>query len=343
VPELGGAAVPGTSTAPAPAARWVSYILVGFGVAILVLFAATTNFRQLGAALREVRPGLLGLAAGALVLQILAKAVRWQYMIRRLTGTVISLRFAAISIIAGVAAGSIAPARSFEMAKAMLLKGSHGTTLTVSTSAMIVERMLDIVLMIGALLLAGLLLPRRMMLTSGALLVMMAALVGGSALAVAAPLSMRAWASRIIRIVPGPAGLRRRGLRLVDTLFESILVWRRGRTLGLLLVFTALSTCFDVARVCAMFWGMGVAFSAPFLIFTYTGAAMLGMALLVPGGVGVTEVSQVGLITLLAPGGASAVLVRSSVLVDRFLSYYLLVFVGAMLLVAYHRFRHAFH
>jgi len=65
MPELGGAAVPGTSTAPAPAARLVSYILVGFGVAILVLFAATTNFRQLGAALRERR--LLGqLPGGAL-------------------------------------------------------------------------------------------------------------------------------------------------------------------------------------------------------------------------------------------------------------------------------------
>lgn len=343
MPEHAGAAAPGAPVAPPPAARWVGYVLVGFGVIILVLFAATTNFRQLGLALRGVRPGLVGLAAVAIALQIVVRAVRWRYMIRRLTGTAISTRFAAVSIIAGVAAGSVAPARSFEMAKAMLLKGSHGTNLAVSTSAMIVERMLDIVLFVGALLLAALLLPRRVVLASGILLVMIAALVVGAGLVVAAPLRMRAWASGAVRIVPCPAGLRGRALLLLETFFESILLWRKARTLGTLVSLTGLSTALDVARVCAVFWGMGAAFSVSFLAFTYIGAAMLGMALLIPGGVGVTEVSQVGLIALLAPGAVSSALIRSAVLVDRFLSYYLVVFVGAMLLIAYHRYRHVFH
>jgi len=336
-------AAPVNGLAPTASSRWVSYVLVVFGMIILILFAATTNVPQLGDALRGVRPGLLVAAGAAIALQILVKATRWRYMIKRLTGTAISTRFAAISIAAGVAAGSVAPARSFEMAKAMLLKGSHDINLGVSTSAMIVERMLDLMLWIGVLLLAALLLPRRMVVASGILLATIAVLVVGSALVVTAPLHVRGWAAAILRIVPSPTGLRTRALRLLDVLFESILLWRHGRTLGALLALSGLSAALDLTRVCAVFWGMGAALSVPFLAFTYIGAAMLGMALLIPGGVGVTEVSQVGLITLLAPGVVPSALIRSAVLVDRFLSYYLITLIGAALLIAYHRYRRAFH
>lgn len=335
---------PTTETAAArpPHAPWVSYVLVGCGVVILALFAATTNPREFGRALIGVRPDLLALAVATIVLQILIRAFRWRYMIRRLTGTRISMKFAAVSIVAGVAGGSIAPARSFEMAKAMLLKGVYGTGLGLSTSAMIIERMLDIVLLIGTLLLAALLLPHRMVTASGALLLTIAALAAGSVLLAAAPLRVRDWAGAVLRRLPGPAGLRRQALALLETFCASILLWRQGRTLGVVVGLSAVAAGLDVARVCAVFWAMGAALSIPFLAFTYIGAAVLGMALLIPGGVGVTEVSQVGLIALLAPGVLPSVVARSAVLVDRFLSYYLLTLIGATLLITYHRYRHVY-
>lgn len=327
-----------TPIAPAQA-PWVSYVLVGCGIVILVLFAATTNVREFGRALGGVRPGVLALAGAALALQILVKAFRWRYMIQRLTGTLISMRFATISIVAGVAGGSIVPARTFEMAKAMLLKGVHGTGLGQSTSAMLVERMMDVVFLIGTLLLAALLLPRRMVTASGALLLTIAALTTAVVLLIAAPLRVREWGGAVIRHLPGPAGLRRRGLELLETFCASILLWREGRTLGTLVGLSALGASLDVARVCAVFWAMGIALSVPLLAFTNVGAAVLGMALLIPGGVGVTEVSQVGLIALLAPGAVPSMTARSAVLVDRFLSYYLLTFIGATLLITFHRYR----
>lgn len=330
-------------TAPPSGVRWVSLILVGFGVLILVLFAATTDFRQLGTAFRNIRPALFGVAAAALVLQIRVKAIRWQYMIRRLTGTEISTRFASLSIVAGVAAGSVTPARSFEMAKAILLKGSYGTSLGPSTAAMIAERMLDLALLIIALLVAAALVPQRMVLASGILLATAVVVVVGSTAVVAAPLRVRDWGAAAVRFLPAPEGLRRRVRQFLDVFCESILLWRRGGTLGILLLLSAAGASLDLARVCAMFWGMGVALSVPFLAFTYIGAAMLGMALLIPGGIGVTEVSQVGLIALLAPGVVPLALARSAVLADRFLSYYLLTLIGAALLIAYHRYRHIFH
>lgn len=241
-----------------------------------------------------------------------------------------------------MAAGSITPGRSFEVAKSIFLKGSHGIRLGLSASAMIVERMLDLVMLITALLVAALLLPRQMVLASGALLTLIALLIGGSILVVAAPLHLRGWGEALLRAVPSPKSVRGRGLRLLDTFFSSILLWRQSRTLGVLLLFTAVAAILDLLRVSLIFWAMGASFSVPFLAFTYIGAALLGMALLIPGGVGVTEVSQVGLIVLLAPGAVPQAVARSAVLADRFLSYYLLTLIGAGLLIAYHRYRHIF-
>jgi glycosyltransferase 2 family protein len=322
---------------PGPPTRWVSYVLIGFGVAVLAVFAATTNVRQLGGALRGVRADLLGLAVGGLLAQLLVKALRWRFMVRQIAGTQVSLRFATLSVVAGVAAGSITPARGFEVAKAMLLRGTHGVPLSLSTSAMIVERMLDLLMLIVALLLAALLLPRRMVSSSGILLLLIAAVLGGSALVVTAPERMRGWGAALLRALPGPETLRRGAVHLLDTFFTSLLLWKQSRTLGVLLALTAVVAVLDLVRVCAVFWAIGASLSAPFLAFTYIGAALLGMAFLIPGGVGVTEVSQVGLIILLAPGAVPSAVARSAVLVDRFLSYYLLTLIGAGILIAYHR------
>jgi uncharacterized protein (TIRG00374 family) len=322
--------------------RWVSLLLLGFGVAILVAFAATTNFRQIGEALLRIQLPLLGLAAASVVIQILVKAARWQLMVRRLTGKSISIRFGSISVLAGVAAGSITPGRSFEMAKAVMLRGSYEIPLGVATSAMIVERMLDIAFIVGAFVLAAIFVPGRMVLASRILVIVIAALVSSCALVAAAPLKVQHWITVLFQCLPVPERIRTRGLRLLETFFTSFLLLRQHRTLSLLLGLTVAITVLDVARVFAVFRAMGVPLGLSLVAFTYLGAAMLGMALLIPGGVGVTEVSMAGLIAFLAPGVVLATVARSAVLIDRFLSYYLLVLIGAGFLIAYHRYRHIF-
>jgi glycosyltransferase 2 family protein len=128
----------------------------------------------------------------------------------------------------------------------------------------------------------------------------------------------------------------------LDTFFTSFLLLRGQRTRWPLMALTAVSTALDAGRVVAVFMAMGIGLSIPVVVFAYLAAAMLGMALLIPGGVGVTEVSMAGLIAVLAPGAVPASLARSAVLIDRFLSYYLIVLIGAGFLVAYDRLRHVF-
>ena len=232
--------------------RWLSLLLLAFGVAILAAFAATMNCRQIGLALAHVDVPTLGLA------------------------------------------------------------------------------------------LAAAFVPSRMVLASRAVVVTIAAIVLLCIVIGAIPQHVSAWTAALLRRMPLPNGLRWRAHRLQEAFFASLLVLRRQHTLGMLVLLTAVIAALDVMRVTTVFRAMDVPLGAALVIFTYLGAAMLGMALLIPGGVGVTEVSMAGLIAFLAPGVVMKDLTRSTVLIDRFFSYYLLVLIGAGLLVAYHRFRRAF-
>jgi glycosyltransferase 2 family protein len=328
-------AVPGK----APQSRWLGYALSAGGLVILVLFGATTNLGSAVRALREVRPLLFALAVLAVPAQVAVRALRWRYMVRRLTGATISDRFAAVSVVCGVAAGSMTPGRSFELAKAVMLRDAYGVGLGASMSAMLIERLLDIMMLVAGVLAAALLLPRETMRPEAAnavLPALIAAIVAGVALLGGAPGRVQAGAAVLLRVVPGRA-LRARAQNFIDLLCGSVAVLRRRHTIGGLLALSGLAIALDFARVVAVFAALRVGLPPQTLVFTYVGAIILGMAFLVPGGVGVTEVSQAGLIAVLAPHVATAV-ARSGVLIDRIVSYYAVLVAGGLLLMAYHRY-----
>ncbi|HLW48903.1 MAG TPA: flippase-like domain-containing protein [bacterium] len=340
--ESDAPAVAGLPAVPAtaPPARWLGYALAAGGVAILVLFGATTNFGSAARALRDVRPFVFLLAVLAVPAQIAVRAVRWRYMVRRLTDTVITGRFAVVSIVCGIAAGSMTPGRSFELAKALMLRDAYGVGLSPSVSAMLIERLFDIAGFVAGLLIAAILLPRQTVLANAVLPILIAAIVAGVALLAGAPARVQAGAALVLRAVPA-TGLRARAQNFVDLLCGSVAIVRRRHTIGGLLALTACIIALDFARVVAVFGALRVALPPQILVFTYVGAMILGMALLVPGGVGVTEVSQAGLIAVLAPHAVATAVARSGVLIDRIVSYYALLVAGGILLTAYQRYHRA--
>jgi uncharacterized protein (TIRG00374 family) len=330
-------AADGVAAAPSRPARWPGYVLAAGGAAILVLFGATTNLHEAARALRGVVAPLFVLAVLAVPAQMVVRAVRWRYLARRLTDVTITGRFAFVSVVCGIAAGSMTPGRSFELAKALMLRDAYGVGLGASVSAMLVERLLDIVALVAGLLVAAMLLPRQLVLANTVLPVLIAAIVAGTALLAGAPERVRAWTAVLLRLVPA-AGLRQRAQAFVDLLCASVAVCRRRHTLGALLLLTAGGIALDFARVVAVFGALRVALPPQTLVFTYVGAMLLGMAFLIPGGVGVTEVSQAGLIAALAPHAVATAVARSGVLIDRILSYYSILVIGGILLMAYHRY-----
>jgi glycosyltransferase 2 family protein len=334
------AGLPAAASAPlrgTPPARWFGYALAAGGIVILIVFGATTNLASAARALRDVRPVLFALAVLAVPAQIAVRAIRWRYMVRRLTDTTISGRFAAVSVICGVAAGSMTPGRSFELAKAVMLRDAYGVGLGASMSAMLLERVLDVVALVAGVLAVSLLLPRQTVLANAVLPGLIAVIILGVALLAGAPARVQAGAAVVLRALPAEA-VRARAQSFVDLLCGSVAILRRRHTIGGLLALTGCAISLDFARVIAVFGALRVALPPQILVFTYVGAIILGMAFLVPGGVGVTEVSQAGLIALLAPHAVPTAVARSGVLIDRIVSYYAVLVAGGLLLMAYHRY-----
>src|SRR3989442_175825 len=72
--------------------------------------------------------------------------------------------------------------------------------------------------------------------------------------------------------------------------------------------------------------------SIPDAMLAFCAANLLGTVSFIPGGIGITEFSLAGIITLVTALGPRAA-VAAAVLVDRALSYYLVVALGALILL----------
>ena len=65
--------------------------------------------------------------------------------------------------------------------------------------------------------------------------------------------------------------------------------------------------------------------------FAFTASIIIGIATMIPGGVGVTEVSASQIITSMTPTATKGI-VASAILLERVIAYYLLVILGALIL-----------
>jgi uncharacterized protein (TIRG00374 family) len=77
---------------------------------------------------------------------------------------------------------------------------------------------------------------------------------------------------------------------------------------------------------------LGLSVGVAEAMLAFSAANLLAAVTFVPGGIGITEVSLAGLLVL-ATGVPSQTAVGVSVLIDRTLSYYLIVAMGAVVLI----------
>jgi len=90
----------------------------------------------------------------------------------------------------------------------------------------------------------------------------------------------------------------------------------------------------EAARLAAVASAVGVSMSLGAAMLVFSAANLVAVAALIPGGIGVTELTMAAaaaLVTGLRPGAPTAAAI---VLLDRLLSYYLIVGIGAVVLAA---------
>lgn len=312
---------------------WIRLAFLALGATVLVLLIAGTDVRELQEAVRGANRTLMAAAFLLLATNVGLKAVRWRFMAAQLAEPPISLWQAVTSVLAGVAAASLAPARGIELAKPLLLRRYRGVALSTSTAAVIVERLLDGVGLIVLFGVSLVLLPAGRAAVFRPVFAAIGVLIVGMGLVLVLPSRLSGILTRVISALPLPASVRPRVLSLVEAFFRGMLMWRRHEQLWIAVALSVAATIEEAFRLTLICAAMGTPITVPQAMFTFSLANLVAVLTLIPGGVGVTELSMTGIIRVIAAEGSSAAL-TAAVLVDRLLSYYLVVMVGSLVLLA---------
>lgn len=305
------------------------------GGLLLGLLVARADVSAIGRAMGQADGRWLGLAVLLLAANVAVKTARWQVMVARLTGIRLSARHAMPAILAGVAAASLSPARAVDLAKPLMLKRLRGVGLSSSTSAVLVERFLDgaalVVLLGGALVM----LPIARTSQFGPVLSASGLLLIAGALLLASPAAVRALSTGVVERLPLRAGLRERIHRFSNAFADGLMVWRAHRTLWPLLGLSVIAAVLEAGRLAAVFAAVGLVMPVPGAMLAFSAANLVAVLTLIPGGIGITELSMAGLAGVILGARPTAPEVAAAVLVDRALSYYLVVALGALVLLAW--------
>lgn len=305
------------------------------GALLLGLLVSRADVGAIRQAVGEADVRWLGLAVGLLAANVAIKAVRWQVMVLRLTDIRLPLRQAAPAILAGVAAASLSPARAVDLAKPLMLKRTWGVGLSTSTAAVLVERFLDGAALVVLLGTALPLLPIARRSQFGPVLIAAGLLLVAGVLILASPAVVRVVSSGLVARLPLSGGMRGRIRRFSEAFAGGLTLWRSQRNLWPLLGLSVAAAVLEAGRLAAVFAAVGRAIPLPGAMLAFSAANLVSVLTLIPGGIGITELSMAGVAGVILGLRPTAPEVAAAVLVDRALSYYLVVALGALILLAW--------
>lgn len=303
------------------------YVISLLGVVVLITFALTIDFGEVLHALTGVRPLFLLLGLSFSLGNIYLKAVRWRLMIKEVAHSDVGFAYAFGAVFAGVAGASLLPGRAFEVTKPIMLKNSHDVAVGKTLPAVLFERLLDLASLCAVFLVSAWFVSARIQ-SAGTVPVIMAAI---GLLCLVVVIWRPEWGLLLVRKATNRLN-RSRLSSAIDSLERFVVVWQRRDVKFAWLSLSVAAMIAEVARAYALFAAFGITASPGLIAFAFTGSILAGLLSLIPGGIGVTETSQFGFLTILLPGIAGGAL-QGAVLLDRFISYYLLVGIGALVLL----------
>lgn len=304
-----------------------------FGLVVYALFALWADFASVKRALADFPLALVPLACGLSFANYLVRFVRWELYRTRL-GIRLDRTTSFLIHLAGLAL-TVSPGKMGEAFKAWLIRRVDGTPIARSAPIVVAERITDLagfLVLIGA---GGLATAPEYAWIFWATLALCAALITAIASA-----RMNVLALSAARKLP----LVRRFVPKLEEALASTRILLEPRALALPIALATLGWSLE----CLAFWHIASAFvegGVPLAFATYTFAlsAVAGaVAILFPGGLGVTEASLTALLsTRYTTLGLTRDLAQSSAvaatIVIRLCTLWFAVFLGLLATLAFHR------
>ena len=315
--------------------KWIKRGLLFAGIFILIIFLFSLNLPEIIAAFQQIPLAklllMLLLALAILIFNLLLKAYRWKWLVYTIAGEKISLSFGLASLLAGIAASSFIPGR-MEVAKPLLLKTEYQIPLAKSLSALVVERFLDLLTLLLIPALALLFSPPPQNLASWQLPSLIFFLLLLATLTILYPRFFLLPLEKIITLIPLPLALKEKILSFLNQIILSFGIFKSHRQVISLGGISLLANSLEILRFYTLLHLLGLNTAFAVTAFIFTSSLVMGVLSAIPGGLGITEISAATLFRYADPASSEAIS-KSAILIDRIISYYLLIAVGALLLI----------
>lgn len=290
-------------------------VVVIFGALVLASAAFATDAEATALALARADAGLIALAVGLSGVNFLLRFLRWQRYLRALAIPIRRVESVRIFFVGFLL--SVTPGKVGELAKAAMVEEASGQDAERVVAAVLAERYTDLLGMLVLASVGATVLPAGLWL---------AGIGGVGALFVYGLVAWRGVGDALVRIVErlGPG---RRVAPAIARVLESLRTLLRPAELGVGvgLAFGAWAAQAGSLMLSAAAIGMPIGFLHA--AFTYAVSVLVGVATLVPGGIGVAELSMGGVLHELA-GLPSSEAVATTIL-TRLVTLWLAVVLGA--------------
>jgi uncharacterized protein (TIRG00374 family) len=244
----------------------------------------------------------------------------------------ISFNLANLSIIAGVAVGSLLPGRC-DVAKPLMLKNLYDVSLNRTLAGMFMERVLDILALFFLFCISAIL-----VLKDYSSSISIVEFIVFFLILISIPVFLSDNCVFVLEYIvckiPKNTSFKDKLIDSFSSFIRSFSILKDKK--GIYFAFISLFAMFiETLRVYYVFKSLSIQLPIDLSIFSFSSSIIFGLMTMIPGGVGATEFSQTEILQQYI--FVSSDLIKSAVLVDRFLSYYLLIFIGSIVLLTYHR------
>lgn len=286
------------------------------GAAVFALAAFAADAEATGAAIARAAPGLLALAVALSCLNFLLRFLRWHRYLRALAFELrwtASLRIFFVGFLLSVTPGKVG-----ELAKAAMVEDASGQDAEPAIAAVLAERYTDLVGMLVLAAIGATALPAGLWLAS---------IGGAGALFLYGLVAWRPLGDALLDVLSRLGPLRRVAPAVERALESSRTLLRPSELgVGVGLAFGAWTAQAGSLMLCAAAIGVPVGFLNA--AFTYAASVLVGVATLVPGGIGVAELSMGGVLHQLAGMPASEAV--ATTILTRMTTLWLAVALGAI-------------
>jgi len=217
-------------------------------------------------------------------------------------------------------ANSIVPAKIGDIYRGYLLKQHNSTPISTSVGTIVVERIFDISLLLILLSISGVLLFKEKIPEQIAQSLEIGYVLLG--LAIIGLVLLNLFKNHILRLIPDKLSIIFENLH--NGIYDS---FSNANTFVYVAVFTIIIWFLEAGRFFLVTRALGIDLNLPVIIFVVLAASFITAIPLTPAGLGAVEVSIVGILAIM---GIDTAVGTSIALLDRVISYWSILAVGAV-------------